>query len=81
MSKFAGKLKCLKATLKEWSKQEYGNFSQAVHVADAVLERELYYEKDASPSNRQEDEKAQAELMQKLKIDEDFWRQKSNIRC
>lgn len=81
MVKFAKKLFRLRKVLAIWNRTTFGRIDQQVHNAeDEVLARENDFEASPSEEARAALSLAQANLQAKLKVEEDFWKQKANLK-
>lgn len=78
---FAKKLGRLRKTISEWNKHIYGRIDQQIKNAeDEVLLREAQYQSRGDDDSRAALNLAQAQLLSKLKLDEDLWAQKANLK-
>ncbi|KAL6570168.1 hypothetical protein OROMI_014682 [Orobanche minor] len=81
MSKLIDKLLRLKLTLKEWNKLEFGNIhtnSDKAHYDVEVAENDFHV--NPTTANSINLKKLNAILTLTLSMEEDFWRQKSNLK-
>lgn len=63
-----------------WNKNEFGNtFTQKATLEDIIRIKEAQLEVDPSPKNRPELSKIEAELKKFIKLEEEFWKQKSSM--
>lgn len=77
---FHAKLKKVKTALTGWSKREFSNiFIQRATLEDIVRVKEEQLELDPTPKNREELSKVEAELRRNLKLEEEYWKQKSGL--
>ncbi|XP_042029932.1 uncharacterized protein LOC121776834 [Salvia splendens] len=75
------KLGRVKKCLKWWNKNVFGNIFERVKKADMEAQEALKrFEQDQSPCNRTEMNRTAAELVLRLKMEEDYWKQKAAIR-
>ncbi|XP_071933111.1 uncharacterized protein [Coffea arabica] len=75
------KLKHLKACLRHWSKQRFGNIFQAVRQSEfEVQQKEILFEASPTDEARADLHRAKACLLQSLRVEEDYWRQKARLR-
>ncbi|KAL6582737.1 hypothetical protein OROMI_004815 [Orobanche minor] len=81
MFKLSKKLLRLKYTLKEWNTHHFGNIFNKIDQAQyavEVVEKDFDY--DPSTSNRSYLNKMNANLTLTLSMEEDFWKQKANMK-
>ncbi|XP_071906094.1 uncharacterized protein [Coffea arabica] len=80
MYRLAFKLKRLKACLRHWSKQHFGNIFQAVRQNEfEVQQKEILFEAAPTDETRADLHRAKASLLQSLRVEEDYWRQKARL--
>ncbi|KAL6565077.1 hypothetical protein OROMI_016527 [Orobanche minor] len=81
MFKLSEKLVRLKYTLKEWNTHHFGNIFNKIDQAQYAVEvAEKDFDLDPSPSNRSYLNKMNANLTLTLSMEEDFWKQKANMK-
>ncbi|KAL6536656.1 hypothetical protein OROMI_026237 [Orobanche minor] len=81
MLKLSGKLVRLKYTLKEWNTHHFGNIFNKIDQAQYAVEvAEKDFDLDPSTSNRSYLNKMNANLTLTLSMEEDFWKQKANMK-
>ncbi|VFQ96158.1 unnamed protein product [Cuscuta campestris] len=81
MRGLANKLSSLKAALKTWNKETFGDiFSQLQQAEDKALETEKDFEINPSQENREIMQKANAALIYATNLEVQYWKQKANIR-
>ncbi|KAL0410606.1 UNVERIFIED_CONTAM: hypothetical protein Slati_3650300 [Sesamum latifolium] len=74
----AEKLRRLKACLKQWNKEIFGNiFDQLSQAEESVRQAERKYDEEPTDLNLMAMNLCTAKLQRALTIEEDFWRQKS----
>ncbi|XP_042032314.1 uncharacterized protein LOC121779027 [Salvia splendens] len=75
------KLTRTKGALRRWNKEVFGNLFANLRKAkeDAVKAQELF-DTTPSPANRMNMNRATAEYILQVRMDEDFWKQKSAIK-
>ncbi|KAL6558442.1 hypothetical protein OROMI_018792 [Orobanche minor] len=81
MLKLSEKLMRLKCTLKEWNTHHFGNIFNKIdqaHYAVEVAEKD--FDLDPSTSNRSYLNKMNANLTLTLSMEDDFWKQKANMK-
>lgn len=75
------KLVRTKQKLKHWNRVVFGNVFDKLRLAqEAIASAEAAFDGDPSPDNRMELNRCHAEYQLRLKMEEDFWRQKSAVR-
>lgn len=75
------KLKKIKRVLPCWGKECYGNiFNQRATLEDIIRAKEAILEVDPSPENRVNLKRTEVELKRYLKIEEEYWRQKTEMK-
>ena len=75
------KLGRLKRSLKLWNKSVFGNIFEKLKQAEIEAQEAVKcFELFPSPTNRTEMNRTAAELRLKVKMEEDYWRQKSVVR-
>ncbi|KAL0447058.1 UNVERIFIED_CONTAM: hypothetical protein Slati_1833700 [Sesamum latifolium] len=78
MLRLAEKLQRLKACLKQWNKEIFGNiFDQLSQAEESVRQAERKYDEEPTDLNLMAMNLCTAKLQRALTIEEDFWRQKS----
>ncbi|VFQ82606.1 unnamed protein product [Cuscuta campestris] len=81
MRGLANKLSSLKAALKTWNKETFGDiFSQLQQAEDKALEAEKEFEINPSQENIEIMQKANAALIYSTNLEVQYWKQKANIR-
>ena len=81
MCRLAFKLKRLKACLGQWSKQQFGDIFQIIRQHEIeVQQKKVLYEANPMDETRIDFHRAQARLLQSLRIQEDYWCQKGAIK-
>ncbi|KAL6570158.1 hypothetical protein OROMI_014672 [Orobanche minor] len=81
MLKLSEKLVRLKYTLKEWNTHHFGNIFNKIDQAQYAVEvAEKDFDLDPSTSNRSYLNKMNANLTLTLSMEEDFWKQKANMK-
>ncbi|XP_071940756.1 uncharacterized protein [Coffea arabica] len=81
MYRLAFKLKRLKACLRQWSREHFGDIFQVVRQHEVeVQQKEVIYETHQTEETRAELHRAQGRLLHSLRIQEDYWRQKARLR-
>nr|XP_027090446.1 uncharacterized protein LOC113711482 [Coffea arabica] len=81
MYRLAFKLKRLKACLRHWSRQHFGNIFQAVRQNEfEVQQKEILFEAAPTDEARAELHRAKGILLRSLRVEEDYWRQKARLR-
>ncbi|KAL6572341.1 hypothetical protein OROMI_013299 [Orobanche minor] len=81
MFKLSEKLVRLKYTLKEWNTHHFGNIFNKIDQAQYAVEiAEKDFDYDPSTSNRSYLNKMNANLTLTLSMEEDFWKQKANMK-
>ncbi|WRX14697.1 Reverse transcriptase domain - like 10 [Theobroma cacao] len=71
----------LKRDLKWWNKQIFGDIFEKLKLAELEAEkREMDFQQDPSPLNRNLMHKAYAKLNRQLSIEELYWQQKSGVK-
>ncbi|KAL6551245.1 hypothetical protein OROMI_021733 [Orobanche minor] len=81
MCKLSEKLVRLKYTLKEWNTHHFGNIFNKIDQAQYAVEvAEKDFDLDPSTSNRSYLNKMNANLTLTLSMEEDFWKQKANMK-
>lgn len=74
------KLKNVKKGLMEYSRDEFGNiFIKKATMEDILSVKKTQFELDLKLKNRAQLHKMEAELRRYLKLEEDFWKQKSGM--
>ncbi|KAG5570617.1 hypothetical protein H5410_060383 [Solanum commersonii] len=77
---FRAKLLNVKRALAEWSRKEFGNiFIQRATLEDIIKVKEHQFEIDPTPENRVELKRSEANLKRALKVEEEYWKQKSGM--
>lgn len=75
------KLQKVKRVLSDWSKEEFGNiFMQIATLEDIIKVKEIQLEHMASPENRAELKRVEADLKRYQKFEEEYWKQKASMK-
>ncbi|XP_042033147.1 uncharacterized protein LOC121779791 isoform X2 [Salvia splendens] len=75
------KLSRLKKCLKLWNKNVFGNIFEKLKLAEEEAQEALNrFEQNKTPENRAEMNRTVAELILRVKMEEDYWKQKAAIR-
>lgn len=75
------KLSRLKRSLRIWNRVVFGNIFERLRRAEAEAQEALMnYELNPCSIMRVESNKAAAEFLLRLKMEEDFWRQKATLK-
>nr|XP_027096078.1 uncharacterized protein LOC113715975 [Coffea arabica] len=78
---FAQKLRKVKAALRIWSRNVFGDIFESVKVAEQrAFKAELSYDDDASEANLVELHEAQAQLRRSHGVEHMFWQQKARLK-
>ncbi|KAL6570156.1 hypothetical protein OROMI_014670 [Orobanche minor] len=81
MLKLVDKLSRLKYTLKEWNKFQFGNIFTKIDRAEYEVEvAENVFDQNPCPTNLIHLNKINANLTLLLSMEEDFWKQKANMK-
>ncbi|XP_019157584.1 PREDICTED: uncharacterized protein LOC109154196 [Ipomoea nil] len=81
MRALAFKIKRLKHCLRIWNRDTFGNVFDRIRVLEScVAEAENTFDDDPSPGSRESLHKLQADLLQALKQEEMFWKQKARVK-
>ncbi|XP_071940747.1 uncharacterized protein [Coffea arabica] len=81
MYRLAFKLKRMKACLRHWSRQHFGNIFQAVRQNEfEVQQKEILFEAAPTDEARAELHRTKGILLHSLRVEEDYWRQKARLR-
>ncbi|XP_019164595.1 PREDICTED: uncharacterized protein LOC109160804 [Ipomoea nil] len=81
MRALAFKIKRLKRCLRIWNRDTFGNVFDRIRVLESsVAEAENTFDDDPSPGSRESLHKLQADLLQALKQEEMFWKQKARVK-
>ncbi|XP_041995737.1 uncharacterized protein LOC121745859 [Salvia splendens] len=76
------KLSRLKKCLKIWNKNVFGNIFVKIKQAEVeAKEAAMIFERNQTPANRAEMNKKAAEYALRIKMEDDFWKQKATIRA
>lgn len=71
----------LKKSLKIWNKSVFGNIFEKLKQVDREAQEALkIYDESRSPEARAKMNKKAAELVLRLKMEEDYWKQKATVR-
>ncbi|XP_042056297.1 uncharacterized protein LOC121800870 [Salvia splendens] len=75
------KLSRLKKCLRAWNKNVFGNiFEKLKQAEEDAQEAAMRYERNQTPTTRAEMNKKAAEFALRLKMEDDYWKQKAAIR-
>ncbi|XP_059280740.1 uncharacterized protein LOC132034410 [Lycium ferocissimum] len=78
---FQAKMKKVKHALAGWSRETFGNiFQQISTMEDVIKVKELQFEMNPSSLNREALHKAQANPNRYLHLEEEYWKQKAEMR-
>ncbi|VFQ88669.1 unnamed protein product, partial [Cuscuta campestris] len=81
MEGLARKLKELKGHIKERNTKTFGNiFSKLKGAEQTAIQAQENFEKDPSPANREQENKAKAQLILATDYELSYWKQKANIK-
>ncbi|KZV50954.1 hypothetical protein F511_44900 [Dorcoceras hygrometricum] len=81
LDRFAIKLKRLKAHLKWWNRDVFGNiFDNLKRLNEEVNQKEIEFDYEATAARRTALNLAQANLAKALHMEEAYWKQKASIR-
>ncbi|XP_071902725.1 uncharacterized protein [Coffea arabica] len=81
MYRLAFKLKRLKTWLRHWSKHQFGDIFQAARQHEIeVQQKEVLYEANPTEEAREALHCAPGRLLQSLRVQEEYWRQKARLQ-